>query len=56
MANWIAISLLAAILILLIEARLNLGVRISLVERDLEWIAASLDKWGLIAPKKDVKT
>lgn len=56
MADWIAVFLLAAILILLIEARRNFGSRIALVERDLEWIGASLQKWGLIAPQKDDKT
>lgn len=56
MANWVEIVLSAAILIVLLEARLNVGGRISLVERDLQWIAASLEKWGLVAPKKDGKT
>lgn len=56
MANWILVVLLAAILVLLIEARINIGARIALVERDLEWMAASLAKWGFIGPQKGDKT
>jgi hypothetical protein len=36
---------------MLLEARISMGNRLALVERDLEWIRASLVKWGMIAPK-----
>jgi type IV secretory pathway VirB2 component (pilin) len=55
MAEWIQVVLIAAIGAMFIEARLNFGTRIALVERDLAWMAASLEKWGLIPPKKETK-
>lgn len=56
MAEWVQAILIAAIGVLLLEARLNFGARIALMERDLAWLIASLEKWGLVAPKKDGKT
>jgi hypothetical protein len=55
MAEWVQVILIACIGLLLLEARLNFGTRIALVERDLAWMAASLEKWGLVAPKKEDK-
>lgn len=45
-------ALLAGIVILLLEARINIGTRVAVIERDLEWIRATLGKWGMIAPKE----
>lgn len=56
MAEWVQIILLAAILFLLFEARVSLGTRIAVMERDLAWLIASLQKWGLVAPKPENKT
>ena len=42
--------MLAAIVALLLEARINIGTRVAIIERDLEWIRATLQKWGMIAP------
>ena len=46
------IALLVSILIVLIESRITVGTKVAVIERDLEWISASLVKWGMIAPLK----
>jgi hypothetical protein len=51
--QWALVVLIAAILFLLLEARLSLGTRMAVLERDIAWMAASLEKWGLVAPKKE---
>jgi len=43
-------ALLVAILLLLLEARITMGNRLAIVERDMEWLRASLVKWGMIPP------
>ncbi len=50
MNDWVQGGLLIAILLMLLEARINMGSRLALVERDLEWVRASLVKWGMIPP------
>ena len=42
--------LLSAILIVLIESRITVGTKVAVMARDLEWITASLVKWGMIPP------
>lgn len=53
MIAWLNSALMAAIVIILIEARYNIGIKVAVIERDLEWIRATLTKWGMIAPSKD---
>ena len=55
MAEWVQVILIAAIGLLFLEARLSFGTRIAVMERDLSWLIASLEKWGLVAPKKEDK-
>jgi hypothetical protein len=43
--------LLAGILVVLIEARISIGTRVAVMERDLSWISASLVKWGMVVPR-----
>jgi hypothetical protein len=43
--------LLFGILLVLIEARISIGTRVAVMERDVAWISASLAKWGMIAPR-----
>lgn len=50
--DWVNSALLAGIVCLLLEARINIGMRVAVIERDLEWIRATLAKWGMIAPKE----
>jgi hypothetical protein len=52
MPTWINSALLAGIMLMLLEARINIGTRVAVIERDIEWIRATLAKWGLIAPGK----
>jgi len=40
--------LLAAILVVLIESRITVGTKVAVMARDMEWITASLVKWGMI--------
>jgi hypothetical protein len=55
-SQWVTIILTGAILIVLLEARVSLGTRLAVMERDFEWLVASLEKWGLVAPNlKDRK-
>lgn len=50
MPAWVDSVMLASIVALLLEARINLGTRVAVIERDIEWIRATLAKWGMIAP------
>lgn len=52
MLDWLNSALITGILLLLLEARINIGTRVTVIERDLEWIRATLGKWGMIAPKE----
>jgi len=51
MLEAIIATLLALILVVLIEARISIGTRVAVMERDLSWISASLVKWGMIVPR-----
>jgi hypothetical protein len=53
--QWVLIVLISAIFVLLLEARLSLGTRLAVLERDIEWITASLQKWGLVPPPREDK-
>jgi hypothetical protein len=55
MGQWIDGGLLIAIVLMLLEARISVGTRVAVIERDLEWIRATLTKWGMIAPSEDNK-
>jgi hypothetical protein len=50
MLHWVDSALLSAIVLMLLEARITIGTRVALIERDMEWIRATLAKWGLISP------
>jgi hypothetical protein len=50
MVEWVKVALLALTLFVLIEARIRLFTAIAVIERDLEWMRASLTKWGLTPP------
>lgn len=52
MVEIIIAILLAAILIVLLESRVTLGTKVAVMERDLNWISASLAKWGMIPPRE----
>lgn len=52
LVDWVQSALLAAIVAMLLEARINIGTRVAVIERDLEWIRATLGKWGMISPKE----
>ena len=51
MVQWLDAGLLTAIVLMLLEARITIGIRVAVIERDLDWIRATLTKWGMIAPK-----
>jgi hypothetical protein len=51
MVSWLDAGLLIAIVLMLLEARITIGTRVAVMERDLEWIRATLVKWGMIAPE-----
>jgi hypothetical protein len=51
MVSWANAAMLVAIVLMLLEARITIGTRVAVMERDLEWIRATLVKWGMIAPK-----
>jgi len=55
MPSWVDSALLAAIVAMLLEARITIGTRVALIERDMEWIRATLAKWGMIAPTEQTK-
>ena len=46
----VSIILLAAILVVLVESRITVGTRVAVMARDIEWITASLVKWGMLPP------
>jgi hypothetical protein len=50
MNTWLNSALLGSIVVMLLEARITIGTRVALIERDMEWIRATLAKWGMIAP------
>lgn len=54
-AEWAIVALLALIAFVLLETRLTVGTRIVVMERDLRWITASLQKWGLVPPNLERK-
>jgi len=54
-AQWVIVLLVASILGFLLDTRRSLTLRLALMERDLQWISASLQKWGLVPPKKEDK-
>jgi hypothetical protein len=54
MAEWVQVIIVAGIAVMIFEARINLGTRLAVMERDLAWLTASLAKWGLAVPGHDV--
>lgn len=52
MIDWVQAILLVAILMLLLEARISMGIRLSILENDMRWVRASLVKWGMIPPSE----
>jgi hypothetical protein len=49
------VALLAVITLLILEYRLTVGTRVVVMERDLRWITATLQKWGLVPPNLERK-
>jgi hypothetical protein len=54
-AEWIIVVLLFVISFVILEARLTVGTRVVVMERDLRWITATLQKWGLVPPNLERK-
>lgn len=52
MIETIIAALLAGILLVLLEARVTIGTRVAVLERDVSWISASLAKWGMIPARE----
>ena len=50
LVEWIKVGLIFVGVLLLLEARIRLGIKVALVERDLEWIRQTLTKWGMVPP------
>lgn len=48
--DWVNGVLLVGVLMLLLESRITMGNRLAVLERDMEWMRASLVKWGMIPP------
>jgi hypothetical protein len=51
--EWVIAAALIAIALILFETRLTVGTRFIVMERDLRWITAALQKWGIVPPKID---
>lgn len=48
--DWVNGGLLIGVLILLLESRITMGNRLAVLENDMQWMRASLVKWGMIPP------
>jgi hypothetical protein len=48
------VLLLSVILVVLVEGRISIGTKVAVIERDIQWVTASLVKWGMVPPvRKD---
>lgn len=48
--DWVNGALLIGVLLLLLESRISMGNKLVVLETDMEWLRASLVKWGMIPP------
>jgi hypothetical protein len=54
MAEWAQLVMLVVIAALMIETRWNLGNRVALMQRDMQWLLATLQRWGFPSPDHDM--
>jgi hypothetical protein len=51
--EWIIAGLLALNAGILLETRITVGTKVVVLERDIQWMVAMLQKWGLVPPTFD---
>jgi hypothetical protein len=54
MAEWAQVVMLVVIALLMLETRWNLGNKVSLMQRDMQWLLATLQRWGFPSPDHDM--
>lgn len=54
-ADVYTIVLLVLVVLLQLEMRFNVSTRLAVLERDVQWISATLRKWGLVPPSEEQK-
>jgi len=54
MAEWVQVIILAVIALVFIETRINLGSKVALMQRDMQWLMATLQRWGFPSPDHDM--
>ena len=54
MAEWVQVIMLVVIALLMVETRWNLGNRVALMQRDMQWLLATLQRWGFPSPDHDM--
>jgi hypothetical protein len=54
MAEWVQVIMLVVIALLMLETRWNLGNKVSLMQRDMQWLLATLQRWGFPSPDHDM--
>lgn len=54
MVEWAQLLVLGLIAILLLESRVSLGNKVTLLQRDMQWLFSTLHKWGFPSPDHDM--
>jgi len=55
MVDWLIFGALIVIACILIETRITVGTKVAVMENDMQWIRAALQKWGIVPPTLDRK-
>lgn len=54
MVEWAQLVVLGLIAVLMLETRVSLGSKVTLLQRDMQWLFATLQRWGFPSPDHDM--